>query len=408
MKQVISMLLSLVLSLSMAAQTTQTEVFDPNFKSLQIFGDGNRQLPPIVRLGVADSYVTITFDELAEADRPLRARLVHCDWQWHRSSIPDTDYIEGFNQADITDYALSRSTLTHFVNYQFSIPNPDLNPLLSGNYLVEVYSPDDPDEVLLQGRFMVSEDVAAIQAKVSTATDVDYNSRHQQLEVDVDLSHTSIDDCFNSLRLVIVQNGRIRHVLDRPQRMTPQGVLYAHQKQLIFPAGNEFRRFETTNVKYPGMGVARYDYIDPYYHAELLPDQPRADQGYIYDNDQNGRYFPNVTFSDEPMLEADYLLVHFALHSPKLSGKRVYIEGDLTLNQLNDDSEMVYDSDLEAYTKTLLLKQGLYNYRYTTGDDENNPLEGNHYETANEYEILLYYCPPMARYDRLIGSLLIR
>lgn len=410
MKQVISALATILLTAAGAlAQSTLTEVFDPNFKSLQLFGENNRQLPPIIRLGVENSFVTLTFDELGEAERPLRARLVHCNRQWQRSSIPDTDYVEGFNYADITDYALSRSTLVHYVNYQLTIPNPDLTPLLSGNYLVEVYDPDEPNEVLLQGRFMVSEDVATIHAKVTTATDVDYNSRHQQLEVDVDLRHIPVDDCINSLQLVIVQNGRICHTLDHPQRITPQGVIYAHQPQLIFPAGNEFRRFEITNVKYPGMGVARYDYISPYYHVELLPDKPRADQGYLYENDQNGRYFPNVTFSEEPAIESDYLLVHFTLASPRMSGKNVYLEGDLTLNKLDEDSEMIYDTSLEAYTKTLMLKQGLYNYRYTTGDDsDNNPLEGNHHETNNEYELLLYYSPPMARYDRLIGSLLIQ
>ncbi|MDE6165655.1 MAG: DUF5103 domain-containing protein, partial [Muribaculaceae bacterium] len=56
--------------------------------------------------------------------------------------------------------------------------------------------------------------------------------------------------------------------------------------------------------------------------------------------------------------------------------------------------------------KTLLLKQGMYNFQYVTTSGA-NPIEGDHYETGNEYLCLLYYCPPGARYDRLIGSTVI-
>jgi hypothetical protein len=57
----------------------------------------------------------------------------------------------------------------------------------------------------------------------------------------------------------------------------------------------------------------------------------------------------------------------------------------------------------------MLLKQGWYNYEFeflkngeqigTTG-----PFEGNHYETENDYVVLIYYRNPRERYDRLIGS----
>jgi hypothetical protein len=70
---------------------------------------------------------------------------------------------------------------------------------------------------------------------------------------------------------------------------------------------------------------------------------------------------------------------------------------------------MVYNRAEHAYTSTQLLKQGAYNYQYlivphgaTIGYTE--PLEGDFYQTINEYMILVYYRKPLSRYDRLIGS----
>ena len=55
----------------------------------------------------------------------------------------------------------------------------------------------------------------------------------------------------------------------------------------------------------------------------------------------------------------------------------------------------------------LLLKQGLYNYRYVTRDNSGRPvtadLEGNFYETENEYSVYVYHRAFGERYDKLIG-----
>lgn len=48
------------------------------------------------------------------------------------SSSVESEYIDGFNIADIEDYALSQATTVHYVNYRLSIPNRDMSPMLSG------------------------------------------------------------------------------------------------------------------------------------------------------------------------------------------------------------------------------------------------------------------------------------
>lgn len=367
------------------------------FKSLQVLNPGNLLGQPIVKPGT--EAMRISFDELAEDNRYLRYRLVHCDSDWNPTQISDMEYASGFNLGDIYDYRLSEHTLTHYVHYDLLIPNEDVQPLLSGNYLVEIFDQDDPDEVLLRAPFMVGEETARMDLAVTSRTDVDTNSRHQQLAVKVNLDGTGVEDPFNDLRLVVIQNGNpdTRRVLIHPLRANGSEVAYEHQRELIFPAGNEFRRFDTGNVRYPGM---RVEHIDNY-NAEIYVDRPRADERYQYDEDQAGRYFPGELNATDPDINADYLLTHFTLEMPELN-EPVYIDGDLTLRRRDNDAMMVYDPTIGAYIKSLLLKQGMYNYQYVT--KSGNRIEGDKYETGNEYLVLLYYRPHGARYDRLIAT----
>ncbi len=389
-----------------AVTSTLTDIFDPQFKSLQITNPDHLLGFPILKPADEASRVHIGFDELAEDNRFLRYRLLHCDSNWRPTPISDMEYASGFNLGDIYSYALSEQTLTHYVHYDLVLPNDDVQPLLSGNYLVQIFDQDDPDEVLLQARFMVSEELAQISAEVTSRTDVDHNDRHQQLSVDVNLDGTGVDDPYNDLRLVVIQNGRpdMRRTLDKPMRATQQGVAYGHQKELIFPAGNEYRRFDIANVRYPGMRVERYDYIEPFYHAMLQTDTARPHVRYQYDEDQSGRYFVDELNATEPDINSDYVMTYFTLQMPRLD-EDVFIDGDMVMRKRDSDARMVYDESIGAYVKTLLLKQGMYNYQYVTSSASGlNPVEGDHYETGNEYLILLYHSAPGARYDRLIGS----
>ena len=63
---------------------------------------------------------------------------------------------------------------------------------------------------------------------------------------------------------------------------------------------------------------------------------------------------------------------------------------------------MEYDVKHDIFYKDVLLKQGAYNYQYLV-NGRTTAIEGNYYETPNEYVIHVYYRPNGARYDRLVG-----
>ena len=401
----------LLCAVALNASDTADGIFAPGFKSLQVRVEGNPLAPPVINMYTPDRII-VEFDEMAEEPRYLRYRLLHCNSDWRPSQLVETEYLDGFNQADIDNYALSESTLAHYVHYSLAVPDEDMRPTVSGNYLVQVFDEDNPDEVLLQTRFMLNENTASMTSSVTSRTDTDYNNRHQQISLDAGLDGTDVSDPFNDLRLVVVQNGRpdTRRVIDKPLRIGNRSAVYEHLASLIFPAGNEYRRFEMVNVHYPGLGIDHYDFAEPYYHAIIDTDKIRANDRYEYDEDQSGRYFIREFNSNYPAVDADYIITHFTLESPEMPGMEIYLDGDFVHRRRDADSRMVYDRNRGAYVKTMLLKQGLYNYQYLTypaGESATAAIEGDKYETVNEYLMLLYHRPPMSRHDRLIGAAVI-
>lgn len=389
----------------MCAQILSTEIFEPSFKSLQVLTPNNLLGNPILLSNIDNSRLIFSFDELADDSRYLRYRIIHCDINWQPSDISELEYVNGFNEAAISNYSFSENTLTNYVHYEFELPNEDIRPLISGNYIVQVFDESDSEQTLLQARFMVSEGIVPISASVSSRTDMGNNDLYQQLYVDADVSGGRVENPYTDLSLKIIPNYQEcgQRIISAPLRASASNVIYEHQKDLVFQAGNEYRRFDISNVKYPGMHVELYDFEEPYYIANIVKDYPKANSNYQYDSTQFGRYFVSELNAEFPETQSDYILTNFMLVSPKLD-KDVYIEGDLTLRQLNENSKMDYNVSLQAYTKTLLLKQGMYNYKYITQDTNSNVIEGNFYETNNEYLILLYYKPNNSRYYRLIGS----
>ena len=69
---------------------------------------------------------------------------------------------------------------------------------------------------------------------------------------------------------------------------------------------------------------------------------------------------------------------------------------------------MTWSPEQRAYRADLLLKQGFYDFTYVTlGAGSNAPdlttIEGSHYQTENDYLILVYLSDRQQRYDRLVG-----
>lgn len=407
---------TLPLSAMCSDTDTRTLPIDERVGALRVYPEGDDMLPPVVTLGSGRG-IEVSFDLRDDDRRYLRYSLTHCNADWLPDGLVDSEFLDGFNDAEVEDYAFSDATTVPYVHYRILLPNDRMAPRLSGNYLLTIYEDGHRDTPIAQARFSLSEGSAVVGVKVSGVTDIDYLQSNQQLEIEIDGGKTlTADDLNNRLIVKVRQNSREDDVrtLTRPQYADARGsdgglmAHYAHLPQLIFPAGNEYRRFETVSTDRPGMRVDDVQYIHPYYHFKVTDDAPRSQ--YTYDRTQGGRYRVRELNAAEPNTGADYAIVHFALNLPELPGADIYIDGDLFNRRLDSSSRMRYDTVDRVYRLASLLKQGSYNYQYLvvpqgkTSGASLAPIEGNYAQTANEYRVDVYYRAPGARYDRLIGS----
>ncbi len=87
----------------------------------------------------------------------------------------------------------------------------------------------------------------------------------------------------------------------------------------------------------------------------------------------------------------------------------MYVSGNLNNWTFDKNNLMTYNPERGEYECTMLLKQGWYNYEYvflkdSATDGTATIFEGSHYETENDYIVLVYFRNPRDRYDRVIGS----
>lgn len=404
-------LILVIASLTCSAQKVDTMngIFDTSIRSLQVRLIGDDFAPPIITIDSGDR-IQIDFDQIAEDREYFRYSLVHCNANWQPSGLLESEFLDGFNEGTIDNYDFSRGTTVHYVHYSFAIPNEQITPTVSGNYIIKVYQESDPETTLFQCRFMITEATASVFVNASAQTDIDYNRSHQQVSAVVDTEHAFVEDPFNDMLVVVQQNGRNDNEISikQPLKLSGKRVFYEHSMPLIFDAGNEYRRFECISTTFPGMGIADVNFYRPYYHYTLFTDERRDDTEYVYDETQHGRFFIRNYDSDYGDTEADYAVVHFSLHYPAAQNASIYIDGDFTQRRFDDNARMTYNPESGLYERAMLLKQGAYNYQYLIVPPNSNRgytegIEGDKYQTINEYVVKVYHRRRGERYDRLIG-----
>ncbi|HUX57436.1 MAG TPA: hypothetical protein VMV77_10705 [Bacteroidales bacterium] len=154
----------------------------------------------------------------------------------------------------------------------------------------------------------------------------------------------------------------------------------------------------------------RIDYAAPNYNVFLYPTDNREFKPYFYWKDFNGKYYIAVQEGRNADTDADYVYVYFTLPSKQLiPGGKMYVSGGLNNWTFDKINLMTFNQEKKEYECTMLLKQGWYNYEYVylkdgETDGTASLFEGSHYETENDYLVLVYYRNPRERYDRVIGS----
>ncbi len=386
-----------------------------NIKSITFEKDGLLPSYPFIQPWNGEE-MTLQFDITESPTGSLWYRLTHCDRDWNMSDLFTSDYLEGFDENQITDYLPSFNTRVNYTHYTLKLPNDDIRFLVSGNYIITVWDAGEPDAPLLRKRFFVSEGSSAAQVVFRRPMKPGTTESHQQAEITVSTGNLRVTDPYRQVTVTMMQNGRWdRAALNLSPDFVAAGRLEINSlsEKTLMPGGNEFRYFDIKTIRQTRQNVRAIDFVNGIYQAYLLPSDDREFKPYFFNEDFNGKYVVAMEESREPDREADYVMVYFTLPAyEELKGGSVYVSGDFTGWLYGPSNRMTWSAARGSYELSLLLKQGWYNYEFafvSSGKDlpEGVHFEGSHWETENDYLIITYFRDPTTRYDRLTGVTLV-
>jgi len=384
-------------------------VIQPNIKTILFHRNGWDMSPPLLTLNT-DEKLKLSFDDLDGDFKEYIYTIIHCDANWESSELRKDEYIDGYYEDYIYNYSTSLNTIVPFTHYELIFPTDDLVPKLSGNYILKVFL-EKEDSLYFTRRFMLMEPKVSIEGKVKQATMLQDRNYKQEVDFSIHTGGYRIVNPYKDLKVILQQNGRWDNTITnlKPKMIISDKFDYDYDTENVFDGGNEFRTFDIKSLTYYTEFIKRIENTNIGYEVYLQDGERKTFTIYKTEDDINGQMKIKTEDFQITETEAEYVNVHFFLpYSVPMVDAEIYIIGQLTDWRFSDESKMTYDYKRKGYVKTMLLKQGYYNYHYILkyhnqiiGDV--SFIEGSHSETENTYTIYVYNRELGAMYDMLIG-----
>ncbi len=382
------------------------ETAPPNYiKTIAFKGNTAQSQLPILRLNES---VILEFDALNGDEEDYYYKISHYNFDWTPSTLVKSQYIDGFDNQRIRYYENSLNTYQIYSHYTLSIPNSETRRLkISGNYLLSIFNSDD--ELVFSRKFMIYEDKTSVGVSIKRSRDVQFIEEKQRVDIVVASKSMQFNNPKENVKILIVQNNNLNNTISnlKPQYTIGNKLIYKYDIESSFFGGNEYLNFENKDVRAANTGIRSIDLQD-LYHNYLYTNTERATKPYTYNPDINGNYIITNVDADDVSIEADYVWMHFSLLAEdSFKDKTVHIYGNFNNYTIDDSTKMIYDDYNRVFKKTMLLKQGFYNYKFVVVNNEGSidegAISGNFYQTENNYKVIVYYRDLGARYDKIIG-----
>jgi hypothetical protein len=389
----------------------QDWTYKSNIKTIKLHEVAWELSAPILELG-SNQQLKLDFDDLDGGYKNYSYTLVHCDANWAPTDIMQAEYLTGFFEDNIRSYTFSFNTLQKYTHYTTTFPNTTMKFSKSGNYLLKVFEDNDKDNLVLTRRFMVFQNKVSVIGNVRQAAGSDTYMNKQEVDFSVFTNGYNMTNPFADMKVVVCQNGRWDNAIYgmKPMFIKDKEFTFDYDDGTnTFNGGNEFRNFDMKSIRYLSQFLkASYKDSNNVNHVDLLTEELRTYKRYTLFSDINGGYLIKIQERDNADIEADYVKVNFFFpYDNPVPGGNFYILGKLTDWRMSKENRMTYNPKRFGYECNLLLKQGYFNYEYVFLEDgktaaDETIIEGNHWETENDYSVYVYHRQTGTYYDQLI------
>ena len=385
----------------------EKEIYPPyNIKTVT-FVQNNQNTIPVFRMN--DSF-QFQFDDLYGDEANYFYTITHCDYDWKPSQLSKAEYIDGFDDQRIQNYTNSFNTLQLYSHYNLTFPNNFTRFKVSGNYVLKILN--DSKEVVFTRKFILCEELVSVPMQVKRARNVNQINYKQNLEFSIKSQTIQFQSPLQNVKVLLMQNGQFHNSITNVKPMYTIGndLIYKYDTETQFWGGNEFLFFDNKDIRNAVGSILRIAAKD-IYETILYTNDARASKGYTYFPDKNGNFITrNINLSvTNQNLESDYTWVFFKLSAPEFYEKKdIYVGGMFNNYAKTDEYRLEYDEKTATYNKAIMIKQGFNNFMYITADkggkvDGEHAVDGNYYQTEDDYNIFVYYRQNGERYDRVIG-----
>ncbi len=142
-------------------------IYKSNIKTV-VFEQANLKLSePVIDLGKGE-HLMLSFDDLDGDFKNYSYTLIHCNANWVPSNLLQNEYLNGFAEDRIINYRSSFNTIQPYTRYWQEIPGREVQPIVSGNYLLVVFIEGEPDFPIITRRMMILDAKTNIEAACSS------------------------------------------------------------------------------------------------------------------------------------------------------------------------------------------------------------------------------------------------
>lgn len=373
-------------------------------RTIQLYKGSDERNLPVLSLESGTS-LTLEFDLMTRQGRPLSIYFQHADRTWKRD-LTDSQILESFQDDRLVEYQISQGTTVPYVHYVYRFPNDDIRFRVSGNYVLRVTERGRRDSVLFERAFFITEKAG----KLNTGAESLLVPGQQRPSIQPNAKYTPPSEIRGdpfSYSVCFVRNGRLpaTRCQDQPQLVSQPKLEFELPRDRAFAPTTAARDLDLSTLRSTNQ-IARIDRTTAPIEALLSPDYARFAENRL-GPEVESQIVVRDALSDliNPALSAEYVQTTFAFVPGNETpyGSELVVSG--SFNGLDPDrgTTMKWIEERGRYEGTVLLKQGRYQYFYSTSDPTfAKQMRRSQRRITGSYAAFVYYRDAQRGTDRLL------